>query len=80
MKEINSIHNYIELQLEEANNKLDIEWEEGKAQARQELAGLSSDQMFTALLNNHKIVEAQRKRVDRLLQVILKNILQNMYL
>ena len=32
MKEINSIYNYIELQLDEANNKLDIEWEEGKAQ------------------------------------------------
>lgn len=35
MNSLNSLYNYIELQLVEANNKLDTEWEDRKQQARQ---------------------------------------------
>ena len=74
MNEVNSTLNYIELQLNEANNKLDVEWEERKAQGRSKLArmsGLNSDDVFAALLNNHKIVQAEQQRVSQLLQVSL---------
>ena len=72
MNEMNNTLNYIELQLSEANNKLDTEWEERKARSgasRRLLTGLNSDDVFAAMLNNHKIVQAEQRRVTQLLQV-----------
>ena len=77
MADINALYNYLELQLDEANTRLDTEWEESKRlRGGRKSAAAAADSLesgpgcFAAVLTNHRIVEEQRSRLDRLVHEV----------
>ena len=67
-------YSYVDLQLMELNNKLDLEWEEhcnntkkGLTGSSQAKAALTNKQvLYQAILNNQNVLEAQKSAVGKL--------------
>ncbi|CAB4062355.1 NUP214 [Lepeophtheirus salmonis] len=67
---------YLDQQLREVNNVLDVEWEDHQNSIRKKNRYNSSqstpsrDTIYKALLNNHKVLEAQKFQVESLVEKV----------